>query len=97
MTISQFRLGNILADKKAYIVAGIRLIVLPVAVALALKPFCDGETVLAAVIVYAMPCGLNTIVFPKLVGEDCRNGAALACISTVAACITIPLCVTLLT
>lgn len=96
MTISQFRLGDILADKKAYIVSGIRLIALPVAVALSLKLFCDTETILAAVIVYAMPCGLNTIVFPKLVGEDCRSGAALACISTVSACITIPLCLTLL-
>ena len=33
---------------------------------------------------------MNTIVFPKLVNEDCRAGAGLAVVSTVLACATIP-------
>ena len=42
--------------------------------------------------VLAMPCGMNTIVFPKLVGEDCKPGAALAFITTVLCIVTIPIC-----
>ena len=42
---------------------------------------------------YAMPCGLNTIVFPKLIGENCEIGAGLALVSNVLAIFTIPLCV----
>ena len=49
-----------------------------------------------AVLMYAMPCGLNTIVFPKLVGEDCSTGATLALMSNLLAVITIPLCISLL-
>ena len=48
------------------------------------------------VLLYAMPCGLNTIVFPKMVGEDCRPGASMAMISTVACLLTIPLCMQIL-
>ena len=96
MTISQFRIRDLLSDKRAYLVTALRLIVIPVAVALALKPFCDEYIVRSALLIFAMPCGLNTIVFPKLVGEDCRPGAALACLSTTGAIITIPLCLTLL-
>ena len=49
-----------------------------------------------AVITYCMPCGMNTIVFPKMVGEDCKIGASMVLISTLAALVTVPLCVTLL-
>ena len=34
--------------------------------------------VLTALMMHAMPCGMNTIVFPKLVGQDCRTGAGRA-------------------
>ena len=36
--------------------------------------------------------GMNTIVFPKLVGEDCKPGAALAFITTILCIVTIPIC-----
>ena len=53
------------------------------------------DAVMPALLIYAMPCGLNTIVFPKLIGEDCHIGAGLACISSVLACVTIPICIEL--
>jgi predicted permease len=49
------------------------------------------EVAKSAALVLAMPCGLNTIIFPKLVGEDCEIGASLACVSTILSCISIPL------
>ena len=42
---------------------------------------------------FAMPCGLNTIVFPRLVGEKCEIGAGLAFISSILSLITLPLLV----
>jgi len=43
-------------------------------------------------VIYCMPCGMNTIIYPKMVGEDCRMGASLVLISSVACVLTIPLC-----
>ena len=48
-----------------------------------------------ACFIYALPCGLNTVVFPKLVGENCSVGASLAFVSNILACITIPLVMSL--
>lgn len=96
ITISDYPLEMLLKDKAAYVISFFRLVVIPVLLALVLSPFLDRETVLVAVLLYACPCGLNTIVYPRLIGEDCRPGASMAMISTVAALATIPLCVRLL-
>ena len=45
----------------------------------------------SVLLLYAMPTGLNTILFPRLVGENCEIGAGLACVSTALSCVTIPL------
>ena len=79
-----------------YIFTALRLLIIPGAVYL----FCtllklDSITPMALIIT-CMPCGLNTIVFPKLVGEDCRTGARLALISHLIALITIPFWLSLL-
>jgi predicted permease len=96
MVISEYKLRSLVSNKVVYLVAAIRLLVIPFILAAVLKALSLDALVVPALMVMAMPCGLNTIVFPKLVGEDCRPGAALACLSTTAAIITIPLCLTLL-
>ena len=71
----------------------VRLLVLPCATAGVMTLLGIDPTVTAvALLVSAMPCGMNTIVFPKLVGEDCRTGAALTCVTSILCCVTIPLC-----
>ena len=55
------------------------------------------DVVIPALMMYAMPCGLNTIIVPRLIGEDCKPGAALALLSNLLACVTVPLCVLLFT
>ena len=69
----------------------LRLVVLPLAVGLVLSRFCAPEVSAVAILLYALPCGLNTVVFPRLIGEDCRLGAGLAMISCILSCFTIPL------
>lgn len=90
MVISEYKFKDMLSQRSVYVMAALRLIVIPFAVCgllllLGLKDFLT-----PTLIMLALPCGLNTIVFPKLVGEDCKTGAALACITSVLCCITIP-------
>lgn len=92
MVISEYSLKDMLSQKSVYVMAALRLIVIPFAVgglvlALGLKDF-----LIPVLVMLALPCGMNTIVFPKLVGEDCKTGAALACLTSVLCCATIPFC-----
>ena len=92
MVVSEFKIPSLLKNKKNYIVIGLRLIVIPFAVAGILKLLKLEMCIIPALMMYSMPCGMNTIIFPRLVGEDCETGAALTLISSVLACLTIPLC-----
>lgn len=93
MAVSEFKIPALLKNVNVYIVTALRLLVIPCLIALVLSLFCPKEAVIAVVMIYAMPCGLNTIVFPKLIGESCEKGAGLALISHILSCITIPLCI----
>ena len=91
IVIAGFPMTDMLKNKKVYLVSAFRLLVLPLAVGGILSLFCDSRTVAVAVLLYALPCGLNTVVFPRLIGEDCRLGAGLALVSCLFSCFTIPL------
>ena len=43
----------------------------------------------------AMPCGINTIVFPDAFGQDETIGAGMAVVSNVIGLITVPLLLSL--
>lgn len=91
LTLATFSLRQLLCEKNAYIVSAIRLVLLPLLVFGICKLFAWDAFVPYAVFVSCMPCGLNTIVFPKLIGEDCQTGARLAFLSHLFSLITIPL------
>ena len=91
IVVSEFNFKEILFQKKLYIVTALRLAVIPIIIGFVIQFFNFRTLLECAVLIYAMPCGLNTIVFPRLVGEDCRIGAGLALISNILACVTIPL------
>lgn len=97
MVVSEFDLIRLLKDQRNYLIIALRLLVIPCAVAGALKLLKLEECVIPALMMYAMPCGMNTIIFPRLVGEDCETGAALTLISSVLGCLTIPFCFGLFT
>ncbi len=97
LTISEFDFKALIADKKSYAMCALRLLVIPLAIFFALRAVTDNQILLrTALLFYAMPCGMNTIVFPKLVDEDCSTGASLALLSNVLSMLTIPLCLSLL-
>ncbi len=96
MVISQFGIKKMLSNKSTYLIVAFRLLVIPAVLSLVLNLFCSPEMVAIAVIVYCLPCGLNTIVFPRLAGRNCEDGASLAVVSNILSLITIPLCINFL-
>lgn len=91
IVISGFLLKNIINNIKIYILTIARLIIIPLLIGLVLSLFCKTSIIQTAVLFYALPCGLNTVVFPRLVDENCKTGAGLAIVSTILACITLPI------
>lgn len=93
MAISQFPVKELLSNWKVYIICTVRLVLAPLLAFALIKLTGLTFALIPAVALYAMPCGMNTIVYPKLVGKDCRLGAATVMISTLLAMLTIPLCI----
>ena len=97
IVISEYHLLPLLKNKVNYIVAALRLLVIPCLAGAVLVLLKLEIALIPTVIIYSMPCGLNTVVFPRLIGEDCKTGASLALISSVACCATVPFCIWLFT
>ncbi len=77
LTLAGFNIKALLLDLKTYIFAVVRLFVIP-GVVFAVCSLAGLMDILPMmVIITCMPCGLNTIVFPKLIDEDCSLGARL--------------------
>ena len=90
IVLSEFPVLKLIRNKSAIFISVLRLIVIPVAVILITKQFFSTDVAVIAGLICAMPCGLNTIVFPRLVGRDCEPGAAMAFISNIMALVTVP-------
>ena len=92
IVISEFKIKPLLTNFSTYATAALRLLAIPLLIGGILKLVQAPEAVFnTAVLLFSMPCGLNSIVFPKSIGEDCRNGAGIALITSVLSCLTIPL------
>ncbi len=90
--VGGYHLKELLKNGKVYIATLLRLIVIPAAVVLALKAIGASDLIQTlALIVFATPLGLNTIVYPAAYGGDTKTGASMAMISHVLSVITIPL------
>lgn len=97
LTVSEFDFKALLLNKKSYVMCAVRLLVIPLAIFFVLRTVTENTVLIrTALLFYAMPCGMNTIVFPKLVDEDCSIGASLALLSNLLSMLTIPLCLSLL-
>ena len=96
LTLAGFSIKELVMDKKAYVFSALRLVLLPLLVFGICKLFGFTEVLMPAVIMASMPCGLNTIVFPKLVGQDCKLGAKMAFISHLFSVITLPIWLSIL-
>lgn len=96
MTLSAFFLKELLSDKKAYWFSALRLVGIPALGYGICRCFGLTELLPMVLIITCMPCGLNTIVFPKLIGEDCKPGARLAFITHIFSAVSLPLWLSLI-
>ena len=96
ITLSSFAMKELLTDKTAYIFSGLRLVVIPAIAYVICLGLRLGLLAPMVLIITCMPCGLNTIVFPKLIGEDCKPGARLALVTHIFSLATLPLWLSLI-
>ena len=94
IVISGYPVKTLLGRKSLYIIMALRLIVIPCILGLVVS-LVYPSVLIPTLPCYAMPIGMNTILFPRLVGENCEIGAGLVCITTVLSCLTIPLVILL--
>lgn len=92
ITLSQYKWTPLFKKFAVYIVVFASMIILPVALGLILPLLgAPKELTQIAVLYFSLPCGMNTIVFPKLVGENCEIGVSLAIISNILCCVSVPI------
>ena len=101
-TIAGYKTREIVTDKKVYLASLLRLTVLPTIIIAALfgiKEFAniafgmdiDNTVLHLAFFAFAMPLGMNTIVFPEAYGGNPKTGASMVLVSSVLGVLTIPL------
>ena len=92
LVIGKYELGDLFSKGRIYVAAFIRLIVIPGVFVFALRAMgMPSYIYMTTLCVFAMPMGLNTVVFPAAYGGDTKPGAAMALISSIFGVITIPL------
>ena len=97
MVLAGFVIGGydfkkLLINRKVYIATAMRLIILPAILMIILKLLGTAEEIMIlALIAFATPLGLNTIVYPAAYGGETQTGASMAMISHALSVITIPL------
>ena len=89
-------LKNMFLNVRAYIASGIRLIIIPLSVAVVLYALrIRGELLLLAAVMLAMPLGLNSVIFPEAFGGDATSGSQATFISNLLGIMTIPMMLSL--
>jgi len=90
-TIAEYPLNNVFKLPKSYLFAALRLIVIPMVMMLLCLVMGMPKSVATLVLLtFACPCGINTVVFPASYGMDCKTGASLVLVSSLASILTVP-------
>lgn len=90
--IGGYDFKGLVTDKKVYVASLLRLIVIPSALLLVLGALnVSKEIMTLALITFATPLGLNTIVYPAAYGGDPKTGASMAMVSHTLSVATIPI------
>lgn len=95
IVVSELPIKKVLGNAKIYILIAVRMLAFPLLLYFVLSRVCPPEVCAIAVLFYSMPFGLNTVVFPKLVNEDCRTGTGLSLASTAVSLVSLPLLLSL--
>ena len=90
-SIADYPIHEVMGDPKIYIYSFLRLLLIP-ALYLLLMKVLNAPYMLAlfAVLSFACPCGMNSVVYPAAYGEDCKPGASMVLVSSLLAVVTVP-------
>lgn len=92
VVIGGYNFKKLVTNTKVYVATLLRLIVIPACIMLVLKAFGTSKEIMTlALVAFAAPLGLNTIVYPAAFGGETQTGASMAMISSTLSVITIPL------
>ena len=96
MVLSGFSFRQLLPNWQSWVFCAVRLLIVPAmvyGVCMAVKVFIPLPDAVypSAVIMAAMPCGLNPVVYPKMIGQDCSLGAKLIPLTSILSMATIRL------
>lgn len=92
LVIGGYNMKELITNKRVYFVTFMRLIVIPAVMMLVLHLFgATKELMMLVLMAFAVPVGLNTIIFPAAYGGDTKPGASMAMISHTLSVITIPI------
>ena len=90
--LGAFPVGKLLSSFRAYWLSAIRLVGIP-ALFFGVLWLCGvrGEWLLLPLTVFAMPLGLNLVVYPESQGMDASDNARMCCVSYILAVFMLPL------
>ena len=92
MVIAGYNIKELMANKKVYILALTRLILIPGVFLIVLKLLGVSEEIMILLLVaFASPLGMNTIVYPAAYGGETKTGASMTMISSALCVVTLPL------
>ena len=89
--LGDYRIKDMIRGKSAYLMSGLRLLVIPCAYLGLLYLLHAPQTLcVLTCLTYACPCGMNTVVYPAAYGEDTKPGASMILVSSALSVLTIP-------
>lgn len=90
-TAADFRLAEVIGEKKAYVYSALRLLVFPCA-ALAVLRAVGAPDIMCVMATLSLGCpsGMNTVIFPASYGQDTRAGVSMLVVSSLLAMVTVP-------
>ena len=92
IVIAKYNFKEIVLNLKFSVASLFRLVLIPACLMFILRFLNVPQYVqLASLCSYAIPMGLNTVVFPAAFGGDTKPGASMALISNILGVITIPI------
>lgn len=92
MIIAKYDALKLLKNVRVYILAVLRMIVIPAVIVICFKLLHADENIIIVTLgTTAMSLGLNTIIYPASCGQDTTTGASMALISNIMGLVTIPL------
>ncbi len=97
IVLAEYSILPLFKKYKAYIASIIRLLIIPIVLMLILKALgINKEVITIAAFFYAVPAGLNPVIFPNSIGRDCKTGLSMVLISNILCLATIPFIISII-